>query len=1334
MNNHTLNPLTRISDTLNTGTISSKQAALFFEQSIEYLLTLEADLTDDIKATLSNYIPILEQLVPITEDNIPEYYYYQSIIEYIKGNFEQYYKNIEKYFQTNTLNIDWKRADTHFFSIIYSMPTLCTKNIPSNDQLLKTLSSYATKYCLHSTFEIYCKYLCSQENPEDKINLLQDIKKKDPNWALTWMDEGDLHYEQEHWLDALNSYKHALEVFDNDDTYHSYLFFRIAYISGILDDLDTAIENYEKCLAINSTYKYAHNNLGNCYKTKKEYAKATKHFQLELAQYEKEDLAWRNLGDTYYEQEQWLQALSPYEHALKIHERDKDNDIYLLLQIADIRCNLNNLDAAIENCEKCLAIDSTEKVVHYALGFYLKCKKQYSEAEKHFKLALAQDENYNYALEGLGELYYEQKQWEAAFDTYRQAEKNSDEPSAYLFFRLAYSADNKKDISTAIDYYKKCIEVDASYQYAHNNLGYCLNKQKRFAEAEPYFRYAIEHDENKRYGCQNLYKSLKKLNKIDELLILVQQYPKYFKAKEYRHEIDKYLSEKENIKTTQQSSEYLSTKNNKNEINQYLLKGGNMEATDELQKQLKEKTTNDYAGIIKVSPENSNIILYSHQKNAIQHLNEWKNQTKHGAGLLVLPTGGGKTLTASYWLMQSILDKGGKVLWIAHRHELLEQALQSFWRVCYQDLSPHKSSYSYRIISGNHDKAVHIRPEDDILIASKSSLTYNLSYIQKNWIEKNKNNICMIIDEAHHAPAGGYRKLAELLQKYGGNFHLLGLTATPFRTAEKEQGLLKKLFQDDILYKIDLRTLIERGILAEPIFHSINTGINMTDLFHTGDADAVLERIVNERGFDINSISEKTAKLIAENRERNWQIVDTYTKNQQIYGKTIVFALNQNMAIAINTLFQERGIRSEYVISGTQDSITGVSRSNEDNEETLRRFRTGEIDVLVNVNILTEGTDLPKVQSVFLTRPTKSKILMTQMIGRALRGEKAGGTDKAYIVSFIDDWQEQIAWVNPEKLFIDTNADFENQTSESQKYAMRLVSIAKLEEFAKLANDSLDTTITENFSFLERIPVGLYQFTYLPDEDEESKNCTILVYDCMQKSYEDLMQWLKNIEPATLTNLDASAAHIDQLLFGQRDKLLGYHKQDIYDILAYYHQNEVLPQWIPLEERAEYDISVLAKNIINNKYSRIEEDDYINSEWQRADSKWAAFLGYHNIKAFTSAIDQECRRLMHPERYQPPKSMPITQQEEIQIQNLPLEEIRRRYPELGEKLRNAVFEKYQDKEGYYYSADSGYRSKNKLDFQIDHIKPMKHGGLTRLENLQLLTRRENALKSDQIPL
>ena len=79
----------------------------------------------------------------------------------------------------------------------------------------------------------------------------------------------------------------------------------------------------------------------------------------------------------------------------------------------------------------------------------------------------------------------------------------------------------------------------------------------------------------------------------------------------------------------------------------------------------------------------------------------------------------------------------------------------------------------------------------------------------------------MVIDEAHHAPASEYRKLIQTMQESGGNFRLLGLTATPFRTAEKEQGLLNKLFPDDILFKIDLRTLIEQGILSKPIFHPI---------------------------------------------------------------------------------------------------------------------------------------------------------------------------------------------------------------------------------------------------------------------------------------------------------------------------------------------------------------------------------------------------------------------------------------------------------------------------------------------------------------------------------
>jgi len=83
------------------------------------------------------------------------------------------------------------------------------------------------------------------------------------------------------------------------------------------------------------------------------------------------------------------------------------------------------------------------------------------------------------------------------------------------------------------------------------------------------------------------------------------------------------------------------------------------------------------------------------------------------------------------------------------------------------------------------------------------------------------------------------------------------------------------------------------------------------------------------------------------------------------------------------------------------------------------------------------------------------------------------------------------------------------------------------------------------------------------------------------------------------------------------------------------------------------------------------------------------------------------------------------------LQDLNLFEIKKRSPDLCEKLVNFVYSKYTDDEGYYFIAISKCRSKNKLDFQIDHIIPMSKGGKTVPENLQLLTRLENMIKSDK---
>ena len=88
-------------------------------------------------------------------------------------------------------------------------------------------------------------------------------------------------------------------------------------------------------------------------------------------------------------------------------------------------------------------------------------------------------------------------------------------------------------------------------------------------------------------------------------------------------------------------------------------------------------------------------------------------------------------------------------------------------------------------------------------------------------------------------------------------------------------------------------------------------------------------------------------------------------------------------------------------------------RQNEENALKIKSFKEDKVDVLINVNILTEGTDIPNVQTVFMTRQTTSSILLNQMIGRGLRGVNAGGTEKAYIVSFIDQWKYKINWVSP---------------------------------------------------------------------------------------------------------------------------------------------------------------------------------------------------------------------------------------------------------------------------------------------------------------------------------
>ena len=425
------------------------------------------------------------------------------------------------------------------------------------------------------------------------------------------------------------------------------------------------------------------------------------------------------------------------------------------------------------------------------------------------------------------------------------------------------------------------------------------------------------------------------------------------------------------------------------------------------------------------------------------------------------------------------------------------------------------------------------------------------------WL-KGEKEVYLVIDEAHHSKT--YRMIIDHVSSKVKNAKVIGLTATPFRTAESEQGLLAKIFSDGvktgkaakgnigITYQIGLKDLINRRILSKPIFESCYTDEAFGDNLGLDDWDKISH---------LDVLPDAIAGQMADSAARNRVIIETYKNKQEIYGQTIVFAVNVVHAIALSKLFNRAGIPAEFIVSDVKDMVTGVTISREDNERKLESYRKGDTKVLVNVNILTEGVDLPQTKTVFLARPTVSTILMTQMIGRALRGEAAGGTPDAHIVSFVDNWNEHIAWVNPENLLVDADNDFTYNQNERQNHEIRMIAISKIEEFAAILDDSVDTTAIEKVPFEKRIPIGMYAFTYL-EENGMDHSYQVMVYDSTQEAYEDIMSAL----PELFKDFKADEEFLsDDLLHKMADQFrdtffLGemippYEENDVIQILKY---------------------------------------------------------------------------------------------------------------------------------------------------------------------------------------
>ena len=721
---------------------------------------------------------------------------------------------------------------------------------------------------------------------------------------------------------------------------------------------------------------------------------------------------------------------------------------------------------------------------------------------------------------------------------------------------------------------------------------------------------------------------------------------------------------------------------------------------------------------------------YNHQKEAMANL-DCINRDSSYSTLIVLPTGGGKTYTASMWLLKNAIDNNKKILWIAHRQMLLEQAADSFMKYAYAEIIPHISSFRFRIISGspNHDRSVNIHSKDNLLIVSKDSIGRNLQSLD-NWL-KNEEEVYLIIDEAHHSTAKTYRKVIGYVKQRVKNVKLIGLTATPFRTAENEKGLLSKIYSDGVFhddigitYQIGLKELIKRQILAKPVFEDYYSdeqyGLSL-------GVDA-LEKIQN-----LDLLPEDIMDKMQNSAGRNKLIVETYKKNQHTYGQTIVFAVSVVHAIQLAAQFNKAGIKADFVVSNTNHTVTGVTVSREDNERKIEAYRLGKIQVLTNVNILTEGVDLPQTKTVFLARPTVSAVLMTQMVGRALRGVSAGGTPDAYIVSFIDKWNDNISWVNPETLF-EGNNDFVDNDVERVKRDIRLISIEKIEEFASILDDNVDTSALEKIPFEKRIPIGMYAFTYL-EENGMDHSHQVMVYDSTLEAYRQLMDSL----PMLFESFEAADDEYlsDKLLaqmeiqcrdtFFCGEMIPPYEKKDVINILKFYAQKECAPSFYTFDEmdKNKLDISQIARHIWEEDMGTRKKAEYLDSIWNSTDDNLLR-LFFGRKLYFLKQIDIELLKISEPDIYNENNII----LDKKQFEDMTLYQIRQIDPEYERELRVKTFEKSLTADGTYQCAHCKMTAKNKIPFQVDHIVPMGQGGKTVPENLQILCRRCNGLKGD----
>ena len=336
------------------------------------------------------------------------------------------------------------------------------------------------------------------------------------------------------------------------------------------------------------------------------------------------------------------------------------------------------------------------------------------------------------------------------------------------------------------------------------------------------------------------------------------------------------------------------------------------------------------------------IELRDYQQEATENLQKMREDGKTIA-LLYHATGVGKTITAA----TDAKAVGGRTLFLVNALKLASQAKETFAKVW-----PEASLGEY---TGSQKDMTQT-----VIFATVQSISKDLEKFSPTDFDY------LIVDECHHAAANTYQKIFTY-------FHpkfILGLTATPERSDGED---MLELFQN-VAHKMDLKTAVERGVLVPIRCVRVKTNIDLTD--------------VRINGIKYNSQDLESKLFIP---ERNQLIVDTYLK--YVNGKkTVIFCASVDHAAEIAKLLRDSGVKAE--------AVSGRDRV-EVREKILKDYETGSTNVLCACDLLNEGWDSPHTTVLFMARPTMSKTIYLQQLGRGTR--RCPGKEDLLVIDFVDN-------------------------------------------------------------------------------------------------------------------------------------------------------------------------------------------------------------------------------------------------------------------------------------------------------------------------------------------